>query len=272
MPTTDNALGNFLKDRRSKLDPASLGYSMARRRTPGLRREEVAQRAHVSPAWYTWLEQGRGGTPSADVLDRLAKGLALTEAERELLFLLAQNRPPEVTPQEPETVDPSLQKLLDSLEYSPAAIRTSAWDVLAANRAARAILAPHVEVQEHHNILESFFCGSHGREGELWARISRTVVAQFRTEAFRAGFGPRAQEVVEGLIRTSPEFAKLWNDLDVGLNLAPVKTFVLPSFGSVTFDTATLAVEGHPGLKIVVFTPATEQDRAAVRRVLGDSP
>src|ERR1051325_3668329 len=96
MTGTANELGLFLKDRRSRIDPAPRGLRLERRRTPGLRREEVAQRAHVSPTWYTWLEQGRGGAPSADVLDRLARALALNPLEREHLYLLAQQRPPQV--------------------------------------------------------------------------------------------------------------------------------------------------------------------------------
>src|SRR6476619_82922 len=85
---TRNPLGAFLKDRRGRLDPATFGFPAERRRTPGLRREEVAQRSNISPTWYTWLEQGRGGAPSADVLNRIAGGLMLTEPEREHLFML----------------------------------------------------------------------------------------------------------------------------------------------------------------------------------------
>ncbi len=92
-----NLLGSYLKDRRNRLDPAALGLSGTRRRTPGLRREEVAQRANISPTWYTWLEQGRGGAPSADVLDRIARALMLTDVEREHLYLLGLGRPPEVS-------------------------------------------------------------------------------------------------------------------------------------------------------------------------------
>src|ERR1700682_3208546 len=90
----DNLLGNYLKDRSAKLDPASFGFPLARRRTQGLRREEVAQRANVSATWYTWLEQGRGGAPSADVLDRIARALMLMEVEREYVFLVALGRSP----------------------------------------------------------------------------------------------------------------------------------------------------------------------------------
>ncbi len=92
--TLENRLGTYLRDRRTKLDPAAFGVSPSRRRTPGLRREEVAQRANISPTWYTWLEQGRGGAPSADVLERIARALMLTDVEREHLFLLALGRPP----------------------------------------------------------------------------------------------------------------------------------------------------------------------------------
>src|ERR1044071_866092 len=128
-------LGAYLRDRRLKLDPATFGFSAERRRTPGLRREEVAQRASISPTWYTWLEQGRGGAPSADVLDRIARALMLTDVEREHLFLLGLGRPPEVRYKTDEGVTPRLQRVLDALEPTPALIRTAAWDVVAWNRA-----------------------------------------------------------------------------------------------------------------------------------------
>src|SRR5437588_12992007 len=114
-----NLLGTYLKDRRTRSDPAALGFPVGRRRTPGLRREEVAQRANISATWYTWLEQGRGGAPSADVLDRLARALMLTCVEREHLFLLGLGRPPEVQYQKNEGVTPRLQRVLDRLEPTP---------------------------------------------------------------------------------------------------------------------------------------------------------
>src|SRR3569833_4165185 len=125
--TDTSSLGTYLKDRRAKLDPAACGCSLTRRRTPGLRREEVSQRAHVSATWYTWLEQGRGGAPSADVLDRIAGALMLTQVEREHLFLLGLGRPPEVQYQTTEGVSPRLQKVLDALELNPAIIKPAPW-------------------------------------------------------------------------------------------------------------------------------------------------
>src|SRR6201982_2970856 len=138
-----NLLGTYLKDRRSKLDPAAFGFSAERRRTPGLRREGVAQRANISATWYTWLEQGRGGAPSADVLDRIARALMLTDVEREHLFLLGLGRPPAVRYPEDAGVSPRLQRVLDALEPSPALIRTATWDVVAWNRGAAVMLADY---------------------------------------------------------------------------------------------------------------------------------
>src|SRR6201991_1520896 len=109
----ENHLGVYLKDRRTRLDPAALGFAPGRRRTPGLRREEVAQRANISPTWYTWLEQGRGGAPSADVLNRISRALMLTEVEREHLFLLGPGRPPEAPYRRDEAATPRLQRVLD---------------------------------------------------------------------------------------------------------------------------------------------------------------
>src|SRR3954466_15895565 len=110
-----SALGTFLRDRRTRRDPAALGFGGGRRRTPGLRREEVAQRANISPTWYTWLEQGRGGKASADVLDRIATALTLTEVEREHLFLLGLGRPPAAQYRGGDSITPRLQRLLDVL-------------------------------------------------------------------------------------------------------------------------------------------------------------
>src|SRR5436309_4952142 len=150
----ENLLGAYLKDRRGKLDPATFGFPPERRRTPGLRREEVAQRANISATWYTWLEQGRGGAPSADVLDRIARALMLTDVEREHLFLLGLGRPPEVRYQASEGVSPRLQRVLDALETSPAVVRNSTWDIVAWNRAAAVVLADYAAmVPEQRNSL-----------------------------------------------------------------------------------------------------------------------
>src|SRR6202789_3682373 len=199
MPATnDNPLGNYLRDRRAKLDPAALGFPMTRRRTPGLMREEVAQRAHVSATWYTWLEQGRGGAPSADVLDRIARAMMLTNAEREHLFLLGLGRPPEVRYHAPEGITPRLQRLLDTLEYSPAFIRTATWDVIAWNKAATVVLTDYSDLPEgQRNVLRLMFRDSRVRAAQSnWQSVARYVVASFRADVARAGTARNVQSLV----------------------------------------------------------------------------
>src|ERR1700743_603918 len=160
----DNLLGVYLKDRRTRLDPTAFGLPKERRRTPGLRREEVAQRANISATWYTWLEQGRGGAPSADVLDRIARALMLTDVEREHLFLIGLGRPPEVQYKAAEGVTPRLQRLLDALEFSPAMIKTATWDVIAWNRAAAVVLTDYNALPPgQRNILRMIFGNPHVR-------------------------------------------------------------------------------------------------------------
>src|SRR3954452_12420615 len=186
--TAENLLGTYLKDRRTRLDAAAFGFAGSRRRTPGLRREEVAQRANISPTWYTWLEQGRGGAPSPDVLDRIARALMLTDVEREHLFLIGLGRPPEVRYQASEGVSPRLQRVLDALETSPAIIRTAIWDVVAWNRAATIVLTDYAKLApERRNILRLIFCEPRVRAAQHdWDSVARFVVAAFRADAARA--------------------------------------------------------------------------------------
>src|SRR5476649_1461919 len=185
MPVTKgNTLGTYLKDRRGRLDPAAFGFSLTRRRTPGLRREEVAQRANVSATWYTWLEQGRGGAPSADVLDRISRALMLTDVEREHLFLLGLGRPPEVCYRKNEGVTPRLQRVLDALEPSPALIRTAIWDVVAWNRAVSVMLADYGSMRpEDRNILRFIFLDPRARAARYdWDSVARFVLGAFRVD------------------------------------------------------------------------------------------
>src|SRR6202000_2650059 len=167
----------YLKDRRTKLDAAALGVPMKRRRTAGLRREEGAQRAHISATWYTWLEQGRGGAPSADVLDRLSHALLLTDVEREHLFLLGLGSPPDVRYRKSETVTPRLQRVLDALDPSPAIIRTAIWDVVAWNRAATVMLIDYGSLPPaQRNMLRFIFLDPRARSAQYnWESVARFV-------------------------------------------------------------------------------------------------
>jgi transcriptional regulator with XRE-family HTH domain len=265
-----NPLGAYLKDRRAKLDPAAFGLPKSRRRTPGLRREEVAQRANVSATWYTWLEQGRGGGASADVLDRISRALMLTEVEREHLFLLGLGRPPEVRYRAAEGVTPRLQRVLDALEPSPALIKTSMWDVVAWNRAAAAVLADYGALPvEKRNILRLMFLEPRVRAAQFdWESVARFVVAAFRADAARAGATAQVAALVEELCAQSPEFEAMWRDHDVRSYGEGVKRLRHPAVGEIAFEYSAFAVDGRPDLAMVVYNPATPEDVGKVRSLI----
>jgi transcriptional regulator with XRE-family HTH domain len=270
--SSENLLGTYLKDRRIRLDAAAFGFGGSRRRTPGLRREEVAQRANISPTWYTWLEQGRGGAPSADVLDRIAGALMLTDVEREHLFLIGLGRPPEVRYQASEGVTPRLQRVLDALENSPAIIRTATWDVVAWNRAARVVLTDYSRVPpERRNILRLIFCEPHVRAAQYdWDRVARFVVAAFRADAARAGAVSHVAEFVDELCHLSPKFAELWRDNDVRSQGDGIKNLRHPVLGPIAFEYSAFAVDGRTDLGMVVYNPATPETAARMKAALAE--
>jgi len=264
----DNPLGSFLKDRRARLDPKTFGFSASRRRTPGLRREEVAQRANVSATWYTWLEQGRGGAPSADVLDRLARALALNPVEREHLYMLAQQRPPAVRYRAAPEVTPRLQRLLDMLEVSPAQLRTPTWDVVAWNRAAAAVLTDFGALpQEERNVLRLIFSKARPRLPN-WESDARRVVAALRADAARAGAAEEIRALVADMSARSPDFARMWQENDVGSHGEGTKILNHPIAGRLTLEYSSFAVDGQPDLTLIVYNPATAEDVERVRALL----
>ena len=270
----DNRLGTYLKDRRAKLDPAAFGLPLTRRRTPGLRREEVAQRANVSATWYTWLEQGRGGAPSSDVLDRISRAMMLTDVEREHLFLLGLGRPPEVRYHAPDGVTPRLQRVLDTLELSPAFIRTATWDIVAWNRAAAAVLTDYSTLAAtERNILRRIFLDPHVRAAQAdWQSVARFVVSAFRADAARAGAAKNVEALVEELSRLSPEFAAMWRDNDVRSHGDGLKTLHHPVVGPLVMEYSAFAVDGRPDLSMVIYNPATPADLERVRTLINARP
>lgn len=263
-------LGAYLRDRRAKLDPAAFGLPLGRRRTPGLRREEVAQRANVSATWYTWLEQGRGGAPSADVLDRIAHALMLTDVEREHMFLLALGRPPEVRYRAIEGVTPRVQRVLDALAFTPAIVRTATWDVVAWNRAASVVLTDYEKIAAHQrNILRLIFLDPRVRAAQLdWESVARFVVAVFRTEAVRAGASRNVQALVDELCRLSPEFEAMWRDNDVRTHGEGSKYIRHRTLGLIALEYSSFAVDGRPDLSMVVYNPATPEDAERIRLLI----
>ena len=264
----ENRLGTFLRDRRNRVDPAAFGFS-GRRRTPGLRREEVAQRAGISTTWYTWLEQGRGGAPSPRVLENLAEALMLTEAEREHLFLVGIGQPPKAHPPLQDGVTPRLQRFLDALTFIPATIATPQWDIIAWNDAACVALTNYAALsKDERNVLRRMFLDPETRAAqEDWESVARFLVATFRAETARAGEDERAAELIAELSRESTEFATMWADNDVRSTGEGVKRIRHPLAGPIAFEFSSFAVDGRPDLRLVTYNPAEEGDMAKMRRL-----
>ncbi len=272
MTSERNPLGVFLRDRRTRLDPATFGLS-GRRRTPGLRREEVAQRANISPTWYTWLEQGRGGAPSADVLNRIANGLMLTEPEREHLFMLGLGRPPEVRYRSVEGISPRLQRLIDTLDASPALVRTAAWDIVAWNKAATVVMTDYNSLApSDRNILRLLFCNPTIRNVQHdWEAMARFVVGSFRADAARAGATSEIAELVEDLCRVSPEFASLWQENEIVSHGEGTKRLKHPILGDIELEYSGFAVDGRPDLNLVVYNPVDPVVTERIRTLVANS-
>lgn len=267
-------LGAFLRDRRARLNPAELGFPAARRRTPGLRREEVAMRASISPNWYTWLEQGRGGPPSPEVLNRLASALMLTEVEREYLFLLGLGHPPDVVPGSPQSVPPRLQRVLDAMDASPAILRTAAWDVVAWNRAAALVLTDYAKLAPaQRNVLRLVFLDPAIRAAQLdWASMAGFVVSAFRADTMRAGMTPDVQRLIDELCTSSAEFAEMWRDNDVGRHSEGVKRLRHATLGVIGLEFSGFSVAGRADLGMIVFNPTSDDDSARIRALVASPP
>jgi transcriptional regulator with XRE-family HTH domain len=271
---TPNQLGSFLRERRTRLDPATFGFQSGRRRTPGLRREEVAQRANISPTWYTWLEQGRGGAPSADVLNRIAAGLMLTEAEREHLYILALGHPPEARYTGAQGITPRLQRVLDAMPLSPTIIKTATWDVVAWNKAAAAVLTDYALLpRKQRNILRLMFSDSRVRAAqEEWQSVARYVVGAFRADAARAGASAEIAQLVEEISRISPEFEALWRNNDVAAQGEGTKRIRHPLLGMIELEFSSFAVDGRPDLGMIVYNPATDEVAERIRAAIARQP
>jgi len=267
-PDPAASLGSFLRDRRARLQPDPRGAG--RRRTPGLRREEVAARAGVSVTWYTWLEQGRGGPPSDEVLERLSRALELDADGREILFLLAQQRPPPLNPAPVATVPPSVQRVLDAMPASPALVKTPAWDIVAWNVAAQAVLTDYAVLpMRERNALRRLF-GDPAMRDRLpdWEDNVRFAIAVFRIDMVRAGGSVEADALVAELLATSADFRRLWAEAEMRSHGGGTKRFLHPVAGPLLLEYSAFAIDGAEGLTMIVFNPATPADRQAVETLL----
>ena len=268
LPHSALTLGSFLRDRRTRLPPGPTPLN--RRRTPGLRREEVAAGAGVSVTWYTWLEQGRGGPPSDEVLERLALALHLDDAGREVLFLLARQQPPPLKPGPSSEVTPALQHVLNAMPLSPAFVKTPTWDIVAWNAAATAVLGDYGSLPaRERNVLWRLFENPAVRAAlPDWEENARFALAVFRIDAARAGSPPEAAALAAELQEKSAEFRRLWAENEVRTHGIGLKRLHHPIAGPLTLEYSAFSVDGADNLSMIVCTPVSSRDEKAVQALL----
>lgn len=259
------ALADFLRTRRARLTPASVGLSNGtRRRIPGLRREEVAQLAGVSVAYYTWLEQSRDVHVSREVLASIAEALRLSPDERRHLFLLADLPLPSDSAASPEQVSPAHQRLLDSLAFHPAYILGRRSDILAWNRAAVAVFGDFGKLPiRERNTLWRLFVGNGCRLYVNWEEIAYQALAQFRADSGRYVGDPWFEELIDDLQHASPQFHDWWPRHEVLGRLSGQKELAHPVAGRLILDHSSFQVAGNPDQKLIIYTPLLDVDMTA---------
>jgi transcriptional regulator with XRE-family HTH domain len=263
--------GAFLRSRRENLTPASVGLPQGfRRRTPGLRREEVALLAGVGATWYAWLEQGRDIRPSVEVLSALADALKLDAAERRHLFILNDRPAPETGPRGPERVEEPLLRMLTSLAGQPAYVLGRRWDILAWNRAAVALFGDYDALKgDQRNIMHLVFVNeAHRRLLVDWETLARSSLAMFRADSAHYVGDPEFDRLIALLTRSSREFRQWWSKREVLPPLTGHKRIQHSTGGRMVFEYNSLAVADHADLKLVVYTPLEEDQTAAKLKLL----
>ncbi|MCU7728383.1 helix-turn-helix transcriptional regulator [Actinoplanes sp. KI2] len=260
-------LSAFLRAMRSRVRPADVGLpQLGQRRTPGLRRQEVAQLAAASIDWYIRLEQGRVGVPGTAVLDAVAEALNLSEAERHHLHLIARGEAP-LPRHVPAPASESLRTLLQSMPSTPAWILDFRFDVLAHNTAAVALFGPGFAVGT--NTAEPLFCDPGARDFQLdWNRIAREHVGNLRANLARHPDDPRLKALVTGLRQESRDFAVWWDDQTVQERTNGTKRVMHPIGGVMTLCYDVLAVQDGSEQRLSVITPADADADNALRSLI----
>ncbi|RWH73710.1 helix-turn-helix transcriptional regulator [Mesorhizobium sp.] len=264
-------LGAFLRSRRERLSPDAAGIACgARRRTPGLRREEVAMIAGVGTTWYTWLEQGRDVRPSVEVLSALCQALRLDAAEQRHLFTLAGRQQPERRRIVQTKVEGPLLHMLHSLVLQPAYVVGPRWDVLAWNDAAVAIFGDYGLLEgDARNILHGVFTDPHRRHLLVdWEQLARATLAAFRAESAKYTGDPDFERLIGLMMRSSPEFREWWPQRDVVHRLSGLKHLRHPIAGAMTFEHMSLSIDDGSDMRLIVYTPLAEQNSVAKLRKL----
>lgn len=266
-------LGKFLRARRARLSPGDFGLAPgSRRRTPGLRREEVALLAGVGVTWYTWLEQGRSINASVQVLDAVAQTLRLDRTEREHLYRLAEAVPVHAMTAATGIPD-AIAEVVESLTPLPAALANSRFDVIKSNHAHKMFFDFwHVMPCVHRNMLWCAITEPTARDKLLnYDQEVPYLVARLRCEYGRHVGDKDWEEDIARLSRLSSEFVELWSRHEVAEPQPRIRRFVHPQAGEMTFVVNELELPAMPGHRLIVYTPDEDETRRALHNIVGSN-
>ncbi|MEI9988713.1 MAG: helix-turn-helix transcriptional regulator [Rhizomicrobium sp.] len=265
-PTQRTQLAEFLRSCRARLSPSAVGLPAAgRRRTPGLRREDVAALAGLSATWYTWLEQGRDVRASDRVLESLSRSLRLSPEERDYLFLLAQHRPAPIRLASEQLVPDTVKRTLDALNV-PAEVITPRWDVLYWNAMyARCIRDYGLLPPERRNLMRILITSPEYQEDpEEYETLARRITAKLKVDYSQSDGDPAFDALIEEMSEASPVFRELWRSSEVRGRSEGVHLLKHPQLGGITFEHTSYVVEGAPSLRVVIFAP---HDAESARKI-----
>ena len=272
-PEKNKELAAFLRSRRERITPEDAGLpSGHRRRTAGLRREEVAQLSGVGVTWYTWLEQGRPIRASVQVLEAVARTLRLDAIERQRLFRLAEV-PDTTHPDESGPVlRPQIQVVLDGLNPMPASVVTERFDILAWNTGYEVLFPRMLQAppEERNTLLYLFTRPECCSAVENRADQRAALVAQLRAAYGHHVGDPAWTGFIRRLEAASPEFAAMWATQDVAHPHYHAKVFRHPLYPRLEMTSTSFAVQTAPGTRLVVYTPDNEAVRTALERLVAD--
>lgn len=262
-------LRGFLRTRRARVMPEDVGLpGRGRRRTPGLRREEVATLAGIGISWYTWLEQGRVIKVSDSVVESVSRVLGLDAAERGYFYRLVGLNPPPAVAADTAPL-PELERLMDSWSPYPAYVLDRWWNYVLTNASAQAVFGVPRSGQ---NCLVLFFTEPRYRHFFTdWSTLAPQVVADFRSAAAPFPDDARFTEIQRGLYERSPEFARLWDQHDVRAESNGTKAVVHPVMGEMTFDHLVMHPSAHQDLRVSVHLPRDSEARQKLERLLSPS-
>ncbi len=258
-------LADFLKTRRAKISPVQAGLpATARRRTPGLRREEVAQLAGIGLTWYTWLEQGRDIHVSSSVIESLARVLLLDKHERIHLYRLANQPMPSELPETKATVAPALLHVLDHLTLCPSFIADRHWNVVAWNKAACFLFGDFCAMSgRQRNVVWGMFTDDYFKQLYAdWDLYARVLIGRFRATCGKYIEDPWLISFIEDLKKESAEFKQWWPLHDIQDDSSVYKTMNHPSAGTLYFESSSFDVPDQSGLRLFVHTPLPGTDTA----------